>query len=171
MRSQARLAAVAAVLGAGAVFALASPAAAAPTPSLEPKPVAVATGVTAQALSGRQIKNRWAGACLDNNTVDVYLLGCGGNLPNQRWWADKSRIWSYYSQKCLDGNGAEDVYVLTCGSDNPHQAWELRTVLGTDYFRYVHTRSGKCLDTNGTAVYKTDCDVENTHQHWRVLIS
>lgn len=165
MRPHAASAALAAVLGAGAVFALASPAPAAPAPS--PKLVAAATGVTAQALSGYQLRNRWAGVCLDNNTVDVYALRCGNDLPNQRWFDDDVSIWSYYSHKCLDGNRAEDVYVLNCYRTLP-QSWKFQRVGNSEYFEVVHVETSKCLDTNGTAVYKTNCDLthRNTHQHW-----
>jgi hypothetical protein len=163
----------------GAVCGLSSPAQAAPRLSPAPAPGSpdgssrisprslLKKPAGATSLQGYQLANLWAGGCLDNNSVDVYLLTCGDNLRNQRWWdgtPNNSAIWSYYGNKCLDGNGGDDVYVLPCNGNNL-QKWQFIRVDQVWQIRHIY--SNRCLDTNGTAVYKLPCDATNPRQLWQ----
>jgi hypothetical protein len=63
------------------------------------------------------------------------------------------------------------VYLLPCNG-NEWQKWSIRNPgVSTTWLHFVHVKTGKCLDTNGTAIYKVDCDRtgRNAHQMWQKL--
>lgn len=99
---------------------------------------------------------------VSNNAAvdDVTMAKCspgGESDMGQQWLNEGTEIRSLLKNKCLN---TKTMKVQTCVGSAPPNKWEFSGKL------LVNKATGKCLDSNGSAVYTGGCASGNGFQHW-----
>jgi hypothetical protein len=138
-----------------AVFAMANPASATPTPH---NWFDVATGRCLDSNYAGKVYTTTATACSSGNRYQLWL----------DWYDANTNFEStdYQTVRCLDSNSSGNVYTLPCNGGN-YQKWYVTGNVLSGEWNIVNVATGRCLDSNAAgAVYTNPCGAGNRYQTW-----